>query len=49
MDFFAHQDKARRQTRFLVFTFLLALIAIVIAVDAVLLSLAAFIEPSPES
>jgi len=41
MDFFAHQDKARRQTRFLVFTFLLALIAIVIAVDAVLLSLTA--------
>jgi Zn-dependent protease with chaperone function len=41
MDFFAHQDRARRQTRFLVFLFLLALIAIVIAVDAVVLSLVA--------
>lgn len=41
MDFFAHQDRARRQTRFLVFMFILALIAIVIAVDAVVLSVAA--------
>jgi len=41
MDFFAHQDRARRQTRFLVFLFLLALIAIVLAVDVVVLSLAA--------
>jgi Zn-dependent protease with chaperone function len=41
MDFFAHQDRARSQTRFLVFLFILALIAIVIAVDLVVLSLAA--------
>jgi len=41
MDFFAHQDRARRQTRFLVFLFLLALIAIVLAVDGVVLSLVA--------
>ena len=38
MDFFAQQDRARRQTRFLIFMFVLALIAIVIAVDAVVLS-----------
>jgi len=41
MDFFTHQDRARRQTRFLVFLFVLALIAIVLAVDMVVLSLAA--------
>jgi Zn-dependent protease with chaperone function len=41
MDFFAQQDKARRQTRYLVLMFVLALLVIVIAVDAVVLSLAA--------
>ncbi len=41
MDFFAHQDRARRQTRFLVFMFILALIAIVVAVDLVVFTLVA--------
>jgi Zn-dependent protease with chaperone function len=41
MDFFAHQDSARRQTRILILLFVLALIAVVIAVDAVVLSVAA--------
>jgi Zn-dependent protease with chaperone function len=39
MDFFEHQDQARRQTRYLIFMFILALIAIVIAVDLVVLTL----------
>lgn len=38
MDFFAHQDRARRQTRFLVGMFILAVIAIVVAVDFVVLT-----------
>ncbi|MGD2075853.1 MAG: M48 family metallopeptidase [Gammaproteobacteria bacterium] len=41
MDFFAHQDRARGQTRILLLLFVLALIAIVIAVDAVVLSVVA--------
>lgn len=41
MDFFAQQDKARRQTRSLIFLFLLAVIAIVAAVDMVVLTLVA--------
>jgi Zn-dependent protease with chaperone function len=41
MDFFAHQDRARRQTRFLVLMFILALIAIVVAVDLVVITLVA--------
>jgi len=41
VDFFAQQDQARRQTRTLVFLFLLAVIAIVAAVDMVVLTVAA--------
>ncbi len=41
MDFFEHQEKARRQTRFLVFMFMLALVAIVIAVDILVFTLVA--------
>jgi len=39
MDFFEHQEQARRQTRFLILMFILALIAIVITVDLVVLIL----------
>ena len=41
MDFFAQQDRARRQTRWLVLLFILAAIAIVVAVDFVVLTVAA--------
>ena len=44
MDFFEHQAQARRQTRYLVFLFILALIAIVIAVDLVMLTLFANLD-----
>lgn len=37
MNFFEHQDQARRQTRWLVFLFVLAVLAIVLAVDFALL------------
>ena len=39
MDFFEHQELARRQTRTLILMFIIALIAIVIAVDLVVLTL----------
>ncbi len=39
MDFFEHQAQAQRQTRFLIFMFILALIAIVFTVDLVVLTL----------
>jgi len=38
MNFFEHQDKARKQTRLLVIAFLLAVLAIVIAMDLVALA-----------
>ncbi len=38
MNFFEHQDKARRQTRFLVVLFSLAVIGIIVAVNAVILT-----------
>jgi len=41
MDFFERQHKARHQTRFLVFMFLLAVLAIVVAVDLVVATLVA--------
>jgi len=41
MDFFAQQDRARRQTRFLILLFIFAGIAIVVAVDLVVLTLVA--------
>jgi Zn-dependent protease with chaperone function len=44
MDFFQHQEQARRQTRYLVFLFILAVIAIVITVDLVLLTLFANLD-----
>ena len=40
MDFFAHQDRARRQTRYLLLLFVLAAVAIVIAVDFVVFTAA---------
>ncbi len=39
MNFFEHQDKARRQTRLLLFLFSLAVIGIVLAVNALVLTL----------
>ncbi|AKS43133.1 M48 family metalloprotease [Wenzhouxiangella marina] len=39
MNFFEHQDKARRQTRWLVFLFSLAVLGIIVAVNAIVLSL----------
>lgn len=41
MDFFEHQERARRQTRWLVFMFILALTGIVIAVDILVAVIAA--------
>ena len=38
MNFFEHQDKARRQTRWLVFLFALAVIGIILAVNMVVLA-----------
>ncbi|MEN1727503.1 MAG: M48 family metallopeptidase [Pseudomonadota bacterium] len=38
MNFFEHQDKARRQTRWLVFLFILAVTGIIVAVNAVVLA-----------
>ena len=37
MNFFEHQEKARKQTRWLVFLFILALLAIVLAIEAIAL------------
>lgn len=37
MNFFEHQDRARRQSRFLVFLFGMAILAIIIAINAVVL------------
>ncbi len=39
MNFFEQQDKARRQTRFLVFLFVLAVVAIIMAVNLLVLTL----------
>lgn len=46
MDFFARQDQARRQTRWLLVLFGLAVIVIVLAVDTVVLALAEATAPS---
>lgn len=46
MDFFAQQDKARRQTRVLILLFVFASIAVVLAVDFVVLALAINFENS---
>ena len=40
MNFFEHQDRARRQTRHLTFLFILAVLAIVVAIDGLLLLVA---------
>ena len=37
MNFFEHQDRARKQSRWLIFIFILAVVAIVAAIDVVLL------------
>ena len=37
MNFFEHQDKARKQTRWLVFLFILAVVTIVVVIDLVIL------------
>ncbi|MGK2924853.1 MAG: M48 family metallopeptidase [Lysobacterales bacterium] len=55
MNFFQHQDRARRQSRWLVFLFGLAVLAIVVAVDLILLLVlglsgqepGAAVQPSP--
>lgn len=46
MNFFDHQEKARKQTRLLVFLFILALLAIVLAIE--ILALLFLGQPSPE-
>jgi Zn-dependent protease with chaperone function len=38
VNFFEHQDRARRQTRFLVFLFALAVVAVILTVNAVVLA-----------
>ncbi len=48
MNFFEHQDKARRQTRFLVVLFSLAVIGIIIAVNAVILTTLGVQVPSDD-
>lgn len=42
MNFFEHQDRARRQTRWLVILFIVAVVAIIVAVDLVLLLVLGF-------
>jgi len=37
MNFFEHQDRARRQSRWLVFVFLLSVLAVVVAIEFILL------------
>ena len=37
MNFFEHQDRARRQSRWLIVVFALAVLAIVLAIDAIVL------------
>ena len=37
MNFFEHQDRARKQTRWLIIAFILAVVAIVVAIDVILL------------
>lgn len=44
MNFFAHQDRARKQSKYLVLLFILAVICIVIAVDAVVLLLSGYLS-----
>ena len=48
MDFFAHQAAARRQTRWLVIGFIVAIAAVVVALDAVLLTILASAHSSDE-
>ena len=37
MNFFEHQDQARKQTRWLIFVFILAVVATGVAIDVILL------------
>lgn len=46
MNFFDHQEKARKQTRWLVFLFVLALLAIVLSIEVIALIFLG--QPSPE-
>jgi Zn-dependent protease with chaperone function len=45
MNFFEHQDRARRQSGFLIFLFALAVIGIILAINV---ALVAFVGPDPE-
>ena len=47
MNFFQHQDRARRQSRTLVFVFILAVLAIVTAIDALLLAVVGITSQEP--
>ncbi len=46
MNFFDHQEKARKQTRWLVFLFILALLAIVLSIEVIILMFLG--QPGPE-
>ena len=46
MNFFAHQDQARRQTRRMLAMFVLAVVAIVLAVDLVVIVLGRAVNAS---
>ncbi len=48
MNFFEHQDRSRRQTRWLLLLFLLAVVAVVVVVDVVLLISFGFLRHTPD-
>lgn len=48
MDFFAHQDRARRHTRRMIALFVLAVVAIVVAVDAVVVVALGLMSQRPD-
>jgi Zn-dependent protease with chaperone function len=49
MNFFEHQDRARKQSRWLIFVFILAVVAIVAAIDLVILLAVGMTSWGPES
>ncbi|MCU0988278.1 MAG: hypothetical protein MUE63_01460 [Xanthomonadales bacterium] len=49
MNFFEHQDRARRQSRRLIAAFILAVLAMVVAIDAILLLVVGFTSGDPSA
>jgi len=49
LNFFEHQDRARRQSRRLIAAFILAVLAIVVAIDAILLLVVGFTSGDPSA